>query len=152
MSTGGATGDPIATNFLSSIPLLFPYDPKYCQGDSSGFLVTSSWFLSRLILLSWRWRRNVLTKSRLNFHGLHGVILQETVIIMTTAVISYSKLSEPGLYTCEARHKIGLHRNLSFSSLLFLLLPPPCQFYDPPLAFIERGEKTEKCFASTFLD
>jgi hypothetical protein len=46
----------------------------------------SRWFLARLILRSWRWRRYVPQKRRLTFNGLHGVIAQKTVLFITTAV------------------------------------------------------------------
>jgi hypothetical protein len=37
----------------------------------------SSWFLARLILRPWRWRRYVTPKRQLTFSGLHGVVSQK---------------------------------------------------------------------------
>jgi hypothetical protein len=41
----------------------------------------SRWFLARLILRPWRWRRYVSPKRRLTFNGLHGVISQKIVLL-----------------------------------------------------------------------
>jgi hypothetical protein len=46
----------------------------------------SRWFLARLILRPWRWRRHVLPKRRLTFNGLHGVISQKIRFFIPTAV------------------------------------------------------------------
>jgi hypothetical protein len=39
-------------------------------------------------LPAWRWRRYVHPKRRLTFNGLHGVISQNIVLFITTAVIT----------------------------------------------------------------
>jgi hypothetical protein len=46
----------------------------------------SRWYLARLILRPWRWSRYVPPKRRSTFNGLHGVISQETVLFITTAM------------------------------------------------------------------
>jgi hypothetical protein len=44
------------------------------------------WFLARLILRPWRWRRHVAPKREITFHGLYAVISQKIEIFMITAV------------------------------------------------------------------
>jgi hypothetical protein len=43
-------------------------------------------FLTRLILLPWRWRRHAPPKRRLTFSGLHGVICPKLELLVTTVV------------------------------------------------------------------
>jgi hypothetical protein len=45
---------------------------------SSTCHLLSRWFLARLILRPWRWRRHVPLKSLLTFKGLHGIIYRKT--------------------------------------------------------------------------
>jgi hypothetical protein len=46
----------------------------------------SCWFLARLILRPWRWRRYVPPKHRFTLNGLRGVISRKIVLFITTAV------------------------------------------------------------------
>jgi hypothetical protein len=46
----------------------------------------SRWFLARLILRPWRWRRHIPPKCRLTFNGLYGIISQKLELFITTAV------------------------------------------------------------------
>jgi hypothetical protein len=50
---------------------------------SSACHLLSRWFLARLILRPWRWRRCVPPKRRLAFSGLHGIISQKIVLFIT---------------------------------------------------------------------
>jgi hypothetical protein len=50
------------------------------------FHLLSHWFLSWLILRTWRWGRHVSPKRRLAFNGLHGVISQKIVLFIATAL------------------------------------------------------------------
>jgi hypothetical protein len=45
---------------------------KYCTGH-----LLSRWFLARLILWPWRWRRHVPSKRQLTFNKLCGVVSQK---------------------------------------------------------------------------
>jgi hypothetical protein len=40
----------------------------------------SPWYLARLILQTWRWKRYVPPKRRLTFNGLHGLSSRKTVL------------------------------------------------------------------------
>jgi hypothetical protein len=44
------------------------------------------WFLQKLFLLPWRWRRYVPPKRRLQLNRLHGVTSQKMILFITTAV------------------------------------------------------------------
>jgi hypothetical protein len=46
----------------------------------------SRWFLARLILRPWRWRRYVPLKRQLTFNGLRGVISRKTVLFSDACV------------------------------------------------------------------
>jgi hypothetical protein len=48
--------------------------------QSSACHLISRWFLARLILLPWRWRRHVPPKRWLTFNELNGVISQKIVL------------------------------------------------------------------------
>jgi hypothetical protein len=50
------------------------------QRESSSSHLLSRWFLARLILRPWRWRRYVPPKLRLTLNGLYGVISQKMVL------------------------------------------------------------------------
>jgi hypothetical protein len=62
-----------------------------------------------LILVPWRWKRNVPLKCRLTFNGLHGVITQKIEIFITTDVSTsnptylsmFSSLYQLKLYNSE---------------------------------------------------
>jgi hypothetical protein len=56
------------------------------RGNSYSCHLLSLWFLARLILLLWRWRRYFPPKRRLTFNGLHCVKSQKIVLFITTAV------------------------------------------------------------------
>jgi hypothetical protein len=47
---------------------------RYTPADDN---LLSRWFLGRLILRPWKWRRHVPPKHRLTFNGLYGVISQK---------------------------------------------------------------------------
>jgi hypothetical protein len=50
----------------------------------------SRWFLARLILQPWRWRRHVPPKHMLTLNGLHGDISQETELyILRNYILKY---------------------------------------------------------------
>jgi hypothetical protein len=44
------------------------------------------WFLLKLFLRPWRWRRYVPPKRRLQLNRLHDVTSQKTILFITTAV------------------------------------------------------------------
>jgi hypothetical protein len=44
------------------------------------------WFLLKLFLRHWRWRRYVPPKRQLELNGLHGVISQKMILFITTTV------------------------------------------------------------------
>jgi hypothetical protein len=46
--------------------------------EATCLIHTSRWFLTRLILWPWRWRRNVPQKPHLPFNELHDVLYQKT--------------------------------------------------------------------------
>jgi hypothetical protein len=64
-----------------------------------------SWFLARLILLPWRWRRYVPPKRRLTFNGLHCVISQKIALFITTTVRTSNPTS-----TCHLLSRLYLAR------------------------------------------
>jgi hypothetical protein len=47
----------------------------------SVYHMLSRWFLARLILRPWRWRRYVPTNRRLTFNRLHGIMSQKMVLL-----------------------------------------------------------------------
>jgi hypothetical protein len=51
--------------------------PKLRQFDCFACHLLSRWFLARLILQPWGWRRHIPPKRRLTSNGLHGVIYQK---------------------------------------------------------------------------
>jgi hypothetical protein len=77
-------------SFLQPPVTSCPFGPS--GGNSVGkdnvkyWLPPSRWFLARLILWSWRWRRHVPPKCRFTFDELHGVISQKIVLFITAAV------------------------------------------------------------------
>jgi hypothetical protein len=62
------------------------WGPKSRLDDCSACHPLSRWYLARLILRSWRWRRCVPPERRLALNGLHGVTSQKIVFFNTTAV------------------------------------------------------------------
>jgi hypothetical protein len=56
------------------------------QNQNPACHLLSLWFLARLSLRPWRWRRYVSPKRRLTLNGLHDVISQKIALFITTAV------------------------------------------------------------------
>jgi hypothetical protein len=54
--------------------------------QSSACYMLSRWFLARLILRPWRWRRYVPPKRRSTFNGIHSVISKNIELFATTVV------------------------------------------------------------------
>jgi hypothetical protein len=50
---------------------------RISRNKTSACHLLSRWFLARLILLPWRWRRRVLPKRWFTFQGLHDVVPQK---------------------------------------------------------------------------
>jgi hypothetical protein len=71
-----------------TLPLLscFLYNPKFWLADCSTCHVLSRWFLARLILWPWRWKRYVPPKRGLIFNGLHGVISKKIVLFIAVSL------------------------------------------------------------------
>jgi hypothetical protein len=53
------------------------YNPKFRQADVSVCHLLLRWFIVRLILRAWRWRKHITPKHRLTFNGLNGAISQK---------------------------------------------------------------------------
>jgi hypothetical protein len=81
--------------------------------------VASRALLAWLILRPWRWRRYVPPKRRLNFNGLHGVISQNIVVLITTAV----RTSNPSrvLFKCLQFYKQNVLRHKTFQVLAHII-------------------------------
>jgi hypothetical protein len=73
----------------------------------------SSWFLARLILRPWRWRRYVPPKRRLTLNVLQGVISQKIEVFITTAVRNIKSY----IFSLMLSHEI-----------VFLACPPLIQY------------------------
>jgi hypothetical protein len=81
---------------------------------SSACHLLSRWFLAWLILRSWICRRYFPPKRRLTFNGLHGVISQKIVVLLTInsickgisidLVIIFVSCRFPLQYTCLRLH------------------------------------------------
>jgi hypothetical protein len=74
------------------------------QHESSACHLLSCWFLARLTLQPWKWRRHVPLTHRFTITTLHSVISQKTELFMLTAVITsdptYSYTDSKNLYGC----------------------------------------------------
>jgi hypothetical protein len=57
-----------------------------CKQVGSACHLPSCWYLARLILRPWRWRRYVPSKRLSTVNGLHFVTSQMTKLFITTAV------------------------------------------------------------------
>jgi hypothetical protein len=83
----------------------------------------SRWFLARLIIRPWRWRRYVPPKRRLASNGLHGVIYQKIVLFITTTVRTSNSTYIPSKMTHYGSRDISIfryeRRDLAFYSFVF---------------------------------
>jgi hypothetical protein len=72
----------------STLPLhsCYLHNLKFWLADCSDCHLLSHWYLIWLIFQPWRWRLYVPLKLQLTFSGQHGVMSQEIVLFITTAV------------------------------------------------------------------
>jgi hypothetical protein len=70
-------------NFCIWIVTIFCNVTPYSQSD---YYSLSPWFLARLIIRSWRWRRYIPLKRRLTYKELYDLIIQKIVVFITTVL------------------------------------------------------------------
>jgi hypothetical protein len=79
----------------------------------------SRWFLARLILRPWRWRRHVPQKRRLTFKGLHGVISQNIELFnrwKSIYIVVYSVMARCGYESFQGTCCLNLTSTLKMET------------------------------------
>jgi hypothetical protein len=73
--------------------------PSSVSKNKPSSLLLSRWFLARLILRPWRWRRQVPLKRRLTFNGLQGVISQKRGVFNVNEIVRLMPPPDKGSIT-----------------------------------------------------